>query len=383
MKKLLIWIFIFIISNPLLGWGASLGTNYVRMHLYLNEAQGVRDYSGGPLNAATEKLGVRFISTTTSAITDVDLDIDMNGSPTTVNFKMQIETDSSGSPSGTALGTATASFNVSADGLVGLKALGSGTGALTVGTAYWLVIYDNGDGGAPDGSNYIEWRHNNNSIYSDREYGRHYNGTDWTTTALEAYRGGIVLKHADASYTGMAIDSGTGTSAVDPTTPTNIYDTNKQGVRLKFGSKVIIQGVSVYFRKTGAPSDVTITVYENTTSKYSEVITAADISDRNPTFVWFASPVALASDTNLYIVASCAGCTAGNDWDAWGWSFSTASGYQPVFMPADYDFVYGTGSPPTTVLNGFSPIAFEPAFTVLSTDFDETAGGASNCTFAQ
>ena len=295
------------------------------------------------LDASTEQLAFKYLATTTSPITDIDFYMDITGTVTGINFVVEVQTSSSDAPSGTVLGSASTAFSgLAADGWTGLKTLASNTGNLTFGTFYWIVVRVSS--GSPDGSNYIQVLYGNNVRTDLGLKVRHYNGTDWTTTTAVFGIGSFVVKHADGTYSGF----GSGDSGINASSSaTDIYNTNKQGLKIKFGSPVKILGVRTILNIDGSPGTLTIRVYEGSTEKYSSPgYSAASMQDDTFSTFLFSSPVLLAADTNLYIIFEQSGVSNSNVYSLDGLDY--VSTYKTTIMPTNWDFVYGSGSDPTT-----------------------------------
>jgi hypothetical protein len=318
--------------------------------------------------ADTEKIAMKFYARTTSPITHADMYLDVNGDVTGITFTLEIQTDSSDAPSGTPVGTATAAFaGPAADGFVGEKALASNTGALTVNTPYWLVLARSG-GGSLSGSVWVQaFRSINGQVNLDRI--RHHNGTNWTTTTALSVMGLYVVKHSSGAYTGSPITVSGAASA-----STDIFGTNRQGLKLKFGSRQTLHGVRLRFTKTGSPSSLTVKVYEGTTERQSQVITAAEITTAADFLCWFTTPYEVSADANVYIIVQ---QTADGGDDSNDYDLRTAtihSAYIAAFAPTDWRFVSGTGDDPTalTVSTTQFPQVF-PIVTDPAADFEERA----------
>jgi hypothetical protein len=325
--------------------------------------------TGIRMAADTEKIGFKFYTRTTSAITHVDPYFDVNGDVTGILFTCQIETDSSDAPSGTPVGTATAAFaGPAADGFLGEKALASDTGTLTINTAYWLVC-NRSSGVSLSGSVWVQAQRSINAQVNLDKL-RHHNGTNWTTTAAQSVRGLFIVKHASGAYTGAPF-----TGAYAASTSTDIFGTNRQGLRFKVGSKQTLHGVRLRFTKTGSPSSLTVKVYEGTTQRQSQVIAAAEITTAVDLICWFTTPYQVAADANVYIIVQ---QTADGGDDSNDYDLRTAilnSSYIAAFSPPDWRFVSGTGDDPTalTVSTTQFPQVF-PLMTDPAADFDTGSG---------
>lgn len=91
------------------------------------------------LNASGEKLAIKYLPQTTSAITAVDVRLNVVGAPG--NFKIGVFANASDAPNDASqLGGYTSSWTLAADGWTGAKSLGTNTGTLTLNTPVWIVI---------------------------------------------------------------------------------------------------------------------------------------------------------------------------------------------------------------------------------------------------
>ena len=343
------------------------------------QAQSFNNATGMVLDADNKMLAFKYFPPTTSPITDIDVCLHVNGTVTDTNFKLRVESNNADAPSGTILGTTnnaiTAEFaGLAADGLTGLKTLVENTGNLTLNTPVWVVLARS-SGGSLSASEYVQWRGTFGvSQFASADRLRHYNGTNWTTTAAVTSALIFIVKHLDGTVVGLPL-----TTATANTTAADIYGTNRQGVRLKSGSKLSIPGVLLNITKTGAPADLVVAVYEGSTLKYSETISVALPISQVWTPVYFSSPVPLAADANIYIVLSQAadGGSDAADYDCRVYP-SISADYISALLPADMRFVYGTGNDPTayTISNTELPISIVPLIADTAVDFDCAVAGS-------
>lgn len=335
--------------------------------------------TGMILDGTTKKLAIKYYPSATSPITDIALRLAVTGNPG--SFKMGIFANTyasatNGSPDDAAqLGGWSTTFDLAATGWTSLLALATNSGNLTNGIPVWIVIV--WDSGVCDASNYIQLQQFSTSSYgSNKLLQRHYNGTDWTTTASQGTPSIIVVKHADGTYVGLPITIAIAASAA-PDIFVNTGVSQVQGFRFKCGSQIKIQGISYFLTKAGTPNDLTWSIYEGDTLKYSQSELVANVLSGTMSVVWFDSPVLLAADTYLYIIASQAGTSGSNDYDLRCWTIDDT--YIAALVPADMRFVYGTGNTPsgltvaTTEIPWCFPIISDPA-----SDLDMSAGGGSS-----
>jgi len=323
------------------------------------------------INDAAERIAYSFKPHKTMTVTDVDMLTYQVGNITGVNFKMRFETDNAGVPSGTVVGAETAAFaGVNTTGAnyrpTGLQALGS-SAVLTINVTYWLVLWV--DSGTPDASNYIQ-----GARYGARSNGetlRHYDGINWTNTTVVTLTGLFIVKEG-VNYHGFAPNA----YSISRTTRTDIFSTNKQGIKFRVGVLNTLVGISFIVTKSGSPNNLVVTVYEGSTSKYTQTMLVADIPIQATNKCYFSSPVQLAKDTDCYIVLSQESDGGSDTADYDLYIYPIDSTYINAMMPANYRFVYGTASDPTTLsvstteIPGLVPIIFDP-----ETELDCAAGG--------
>ncbi|MGQ0636453.1 MAG: hypothetical protein ACT4QC_17715 [Planctomycetaceae bacterium] len=325
------------------------------------------------IDSTTKKFGCKFYPTKSTAITHINPNVFKAGTVTGINFTAQIETDSGGAPSGSVLGAATAAWaGPSANGFVGDKALGSNTGTLTVGAPYWLTVQR--DSGTPDASNYIA--PGVLSTTPSRGFNdcgvRGFNGTDWTTVSLTVGHPACVFKDSDGVYSGCAI-TGVGNHG----SATDIFSTNRQALKTRFGCQRTILGVRGEFTKSGSPGGLTIRCYQGATEKGSMgTLAAADvISNDGATTILLATPATVDPDQDVYLVLGQAsdGGSDSADYDVRGSTLQ--SGFDTAALPSNWRYCYGSGNDPTafTVDANFLPyislLAVEP-----QDDFDAVSG---------
>ena len=323
------------------------------------------------MDADTEKLAVKYYPATTSPITDIDLYLTPTGTVTGVNFKIQVETNGADIPSDTVLGAATPEFaGPSAGAFIGLKTLATNSGNLTINTPVWIVLLRS-SGASLDASNYIRMARMGTSMEYPRA--RHYNGTNWTTTSVTVYSACLVIKHADGTYVGMPINA----NSVNPTNGGTIYGTNRNGIKIKFGSKVFLRGIQVFLYRLGTPNSLVVSVFEGSTLKYSETILQTSILSSIGIPIYFTSPVLLASNTDIYIILKqeSDGGSSSNYYRSFVYDIASANYIECLCSP-NLRFIYGTGDDPTlynietTEIPNINPIIDDPAI-----DLDEGAVG--------
>jgi len=332
-------------------------SRFIRIEAPLAATGTLTSSTGMVIQSTTQKIAIKFYSANTNAITHVDMRVTRTGTVTGTNFRLEIQTDSSDAPSGTVLGAATAEFaGPSGAGWLGggtAIALGSNTGALTLNTPYWLVLYYS-SGTAPDASNFVQSQHINVAI-DGRSKIRHHNGTNWTTTAAVAFDGSHVRLHSDSAYTGYPFSASTSNFA----SATDIFGTNRQGSRFRFGSRVTLRGVEVQVSKVGSPNNLEVMIYEGATQVGGPfTLAAADVTTNANRIINFDPGVTINQGQDCYIILrqNGDGGTDANDYDLRGTSVET--NYTGAIWEATRCFCYGTGNNPTTytATNTFLPI---------------------------
>lgn len=326
------------------------------------------------LDAASDEAAIKFIAPATMTVTHVDAFLNVNGTVTDATYTLEIQTSSSDLPSGTPVGTATAAFaGPAASGFLTEQALGS-SASLTINTPYWLVL-KLVTTGSTSGANYVNLKTLGSTFRPNQEKVVHGNAGVYAD-ATSNQVGVFALKDSDSKYYGFPMTADIGRSG-----QTDIYGSNRQGIKFTVGAKTTLRGVGFRLTKSGSPSDLLITVYEGSTSKYTETITAANLTSGADHTAWFTSPVSLASDTACYITLdqAAAGGTDANDWDVQ--TYGISSTYIGAFLPPDTRFLAGSTADPTslTVVTTEAPVLV-PYFDDAAADFDETAGGGGGST---
>lgn len=337
----------------------------------------------GPMriDGDTERFAAKLWPQTTSPITHVDFRIDTNGAVSGINWVMEIQSDNGDVPSGTVLGAATAEFTVSADGWTGSKALASNTGALTVGQPIWLV-FRRSSGDSTSATVWIQpYRLPVTSLV---EKLRHFNGTNWTTTTFTPSPGTCVLTHADSSYTGFPMTSGD----ANPSLATDVYDTNKQGLRFQVGARMLLSAVNVRFLKVGTPDPLVVTVAQPAISKTQSFTFAQNLVDNLKNNFLPFTPVIVYPGVDAYVILSQQDVTGAGDSSNYyrvrmGLLETAAQPYLGAVASLRWRLVYGTSSDFTllTVSGGDVPMmslvvqSFESHLQASGPRFLSAAGG--------
>jgi hypothetical protein len=326
------------------------------------------------IDAASEQAAASFIAPATMTVTDVACYLNVTGTVTDATYTLEIQTDSSGAPSGTTVGAATTAFaGPAASGYLAEKALGS-SASLTINTVYWLVL-KLVTTGSTSASNYVVMSDLGSVFRPNQEKRAHHNGTSWDQNAAGV--GVIVLKDNSGAYYGYPT-----TADVNRSAQTDIFGSNRQGMKFTAGAKTTLRGVGVRLQKSGTPNDLLITVYEGSTSKYTQTLAAASLSTNAYTVVWFTSPIQIASDTACYITfdQSAAGGTDANDYDIH--TYAANSTFLGAALPTGVRFLAGTTADPTglTVVTTEIPVIV-PIIDDMAVDLDETAGAGTTYIF--
>lgn len=328
------------------------------------------------MDANGEELAVKYYPPTTSPITQIDFFLTVVGTGSSVNLRVRVESDSSDAPSGSVLGAASAEFaGPASSGFTGAQSLASDTGTLTLNTPVWLIIYRS-SGTSLSGALSFQLNGTTNiTMLGQGDVVRVYTGASWTGTAAGTTVCRVIVTHQDGTISGTPVTGNIG----NPSGVTAIYSTNRQGIRFKSGSQIMVRGVMLALTKTGSPSALEVLVYESTTSQYgTTTVPAASIITNRYTPVFFSSPILLAADTNLYVVCrqTSDGGDASNNYAFRGSPIT--SGYVAAMEATDVRFVSGTGDDPTalTASTAFVPHLW-PLLDDAAADLDMTGGTGS------
>lgn len=338
---------------------------------YYNPPSNAGNSSAITIQSATQKIAIRFRATSTEAVSIVNVRLGTTGTVSGMNWKMGIFTDNSGVP-GAILGGYTAEFSFSGGGWVGEKSLATNTGALTLNSAYWLVV-EHSSGTVPDASNYIALVTVGAQIDESVEICRKYNGTDWTTIAsINNFSLFYAISTPNSYYYGNGYANGSNPG-------TDIFGVNRQGIRFKVGTWTRFTGIGIDLIKTGSPNDLVITVYEDSVPKYSETIPAATITSGREIAIAFGSSVFIKPNSTVDIVLkqSSDGGTDANDYD-----LETRSYLLSNVVDNDYYVTTGTGDTPLSYTTTQTQIADMWPYIDFGTDIYSGSPGYS-FTFVQ
>lgn len=320
------------------------------------------------IDAAGEKLAFRYMPQTTSPIDAVNFMFNVVGAPG--NLKAGVFNEASLAPGSTQYGGHTAGFGCSDEAWTTMVGLGSNTGNLTLGVPLWIVVEI--DSGTFDGSNYVQtlanaaYNANNGCKFMARYY-----TTSWMSPSYSVPC--FVVRHVDGTIGGGCIQSTAGAAVQGAT---DIFGSNRQGIRFRVGSKQTVRGFGLVANKAGSPSALVATLYEGAVSKQSVTIPAANISTSIPVWFSFPSPAALSADADIYLVLSQDGGGGSDtaDYDLVGRTYEAA--LHAAAFPSRYAYVYGTNSDPTalTAATGFCA-GLWPLIGDAEADLDCAAGG--------
>jgi hypothetical protein len=326
--------------------------------------------TGMYLQAATDKLGLKFYSKSTAPIDYCDIYFTVTGSGSGVTQKCQIEADGTNAPNdASVLGSASEAFAMTA-GWSGPQSLAADTGALTLGAPYWLVIIDGG-GTPPSGSYYPTARTctNGSGGGAIRRY----------TTSWGAGTGGdpvFILHHTDGTLEGLPY-SGALTSSL------SLYGTAAAGIRFQVGAQATLQSITVRTSITGTPDgafDVDLMVGGSATPVATISIPLASVVNNITTTFPLPAPQTLTAGTPYYLVAH--QHSGGTNAKCYGLqsvpinaTYAAATG-----MGTAFSYVSGTVGDPAnlTVSNTYMPI-LAPNIWSIAADLTGTGGVCAAC----
>jgi len=316
------------------------------------------DASGMTLQAANQALAIKIYPPYTNAIDGCDVNLDIGGSTTGIKLKIEFQTDSADTPSGSLLGTASAAFSApAAAGWTGLQNLGSNTGTLTMNVPVWLVLIDGG-GTAPTGTNFIQLLNLGTGGQLDGGESRKFNGTNWTSVSAVLTDPVFVCHDVAGHYIGYPVTSDGGSVSAR-----HIFSTNRTGIRFKLGVGGSIYGVTVDLVKVAAPASLDFTLYAGATSLGAVTVAAASILNTQHMVFYFAAPVVVPGGTDLYLILhqTADGGDSSNYYAPLTFMAPNAT-YLTAFANGDFTQVYGTNTNPTllTVDTSEYPQYFAP-----------------------
>lgn len=303
------------------------------------------------INADHEMVAFKYIPCSTSPIVSCDLYLDITGTVTGIDLTLEMWSNTAGTTEvldipNAVLG-ATGNCKVAAfagpaaDGWTGTKTFAENSGNLTIGEPIWLVVQGHNNSGTLSGTDFFQLCRTGNTI-TFWNIIRHHDGTNWTNTAAVAGQGAVILTHLDGSMgLGHVANAASGSSGY-----TDIYDTNRQAIKVRFGSKVIIAGIqNIQFAIVGTPETLQLSVYKGTSCVYGPTNTNVVAGRTTPANIMLTSPVTCDEDSDYYFVFSQAGTSDSNDYDMICLKFD--SDYIDAAAWAYFRFCYGTGTDPT------------------------------------
>lgn len=330
--------------------------------------------TGMTLQATTHQLAWRIFPEAGKSIDRVLVAVNVTGTVTGHTYSLEVQSDSAGTdsgvPSGTILGAVSASFaGPAASGFIGAN-LGSATGALSANVPYWIVLKR--VTGTPDGSNYLQssQAHGTTSIAGFSRMRKH-DGTNWTNVAAVTNEARCAYRYTDGKFGGIPMV----TTQTNNGSATDIYGSNKQGTRYRFGSVTTIAGAYFIHTKSGTPNSLKLEVFEGASLLGSGVLEQSFVGNNAVRHILLSSPVTVAADADCYLIFSqdAAGGNNANDYDTRGSVASTLdSNLVDAFTGTTRArFVYGTSSDPTalTVDDTFFPY-IQPLVMEPDVDFD-------------
>lgn len=324
------------------------------------------------MDADGEELAVKYFPPTTSPITAIDFFLTAVGDLSTVNFAVRVESSTSDAPNASVLGAASAGFaGPATSNWTGAQSLASNTGALTLNTPVWLIIART-SGSSLSVALSAALSGASVGMLSNGERERVFASSSWTGVTATSSMCRVVVTHANGMFVGLPLTGAIG----NPSGITDIFGTNRQGLKLKFGAQTKLLGVMIRATKTGSPNALVAELFENTTSKTTGTVAAAEVISNQALPIMFDSPQLLAADVDHYIILkqSSDGGTDAADYDLNG--FPITSGYISAMFPDEVRFVSGTGDDPsaltesTTFIPQMWPLLDDPA-----TDIDMSASG--------
>jgi hypothetical protein len=322
--------------------------------------------------AATHKIAYRFILPQAVTLTGFDVMLTGTGTTTGITIKGHIETETgSDQPSGTLVGTDSATFSPPAGGSaawVGAQTFGS-TAALSANTHYWLVLIDGG-GTAPTTSNYY-------SPVSEATTGgggmvsrvRNFNGTNWTTISARQTDHNVVFITNDtpARHIGYASAGLTsvGAGAI------KIQSTTREGLKFRIGGRARLGGATVKYGYTGTPpNDIEILLFHGAT-QLENVRFTKTLSVLQGIIVnigWPSGPYTMIPGDDYYIMLhqNADGGSTANYYTCWHYPIQ----YADVMFPPNWHSVNGTATDPTTLTNDdtYIPVIL-PIVYAIDTDY--------------
>lgn len=318
------------------------------------------------IDGATKRVAFKFKTGGAITITAINARFAVTGSPV-ANLIAQIETDSSDTPSGVLVGTATAAFaGPVASGWTGEKALGS-SASLSANTSYWLVIKVDAVTTLDASNLWTAQRSSNVRINGEKVKASADSGVTYPTSFNGS---GCIILVATGVYYGYPIDASIARSAQN-----DIFSTNRQGLRFKLGAPATLLGFLTRLNVAGTPSTLLVKVFTGDTESatYQTTIALADIETGIDTVIAFAGGASLPAGTYIYIILSqtADGGTDANDYDLYTWAIN--SSYVSAVEPTDWRFVAGASNTPSslTVVTGELPYLFpiltDPATEITST----------------
>ena len=205
------------------------------------------------LNTATTYLGYSVQQNATKTIQTVEIYVSAVAG-TLTNISCELQADSSGSPSGTALETVTVTSGLPT-GAGAFTFTFAGTTSMTYGSLYWLVFKNNTPTQASN--NYTIqhvhsiWRgFSGETTTTDGGFQRSLTTDGSTWTGRAANSAGFLIGYTDSTYDGIALNNVTSDS-------TNlVYGTQEVGIQFTAPSQVgyNVVGIGMSLTRNGSPT---------------------------------------------------------------------------------------------------------------------------------
>lgn len=304
------------------------------------------------INANHEMVAYKYIPCSTSPIVSCNFYLDITGTVTGIDLTCEMWSNTAGATElldipNAVLG-ATGNCKVAAfagpeaDGWTGTKTFAENSGNLTIGNPIWLVIQGHDNSGTLNGSNFFQMCRTSNAVQFWNVI-RHHDGTNWTNTTAVQSQGAVILTHLDGSMgLGHVATAATGASGY-----TDIYGTNAQAIKVRFGSKVKVSGLQgIQFAIVGSPETLQLSVYKGSSCVYGPTntnIVATRTSGAGN--IMLTAAVTCDEDSDYYFVFSQTGTSDSNDYDMVCLKFDSA--YSAAVGWEYFKFCYGTGTDPT------------------------------------
>ncbi len=274
-------------------------------------------------NASGKWVALGFVLDQAKTLNAVRMFITQTGTPATSEITMEVQTDTTGAPSGSTVtgGTAQPIGSLPGNGNNSIETWSGFTCALSAGTQYWLVIKDTN---ATQASNFISVNLGSNRSFQSFGAGDEISWgwpSKTTTNSGGAWSGntnsnswGWRLAFSDSTYQGVPFTSVTNLSAGNVA-----FGKQEVGVRLVLPANATfnIRGVAAAINKVGSPTgNARFRLYSGSTLvDTTYVIPPGNIRTTiDPVGAYFAATHAIVGGTTIRLVLGddAAGDTSGN-----------------------------------------------------------------------